>query len=56
MAAYLLAHRRKITGPETLKCYDNVEATIGKFGGKVLIRADEFSGARRQLAQGQPHG
>jgi uncharacterized protein (DUF1330 family) len=25
-----------------LKCYDNVESSIGKFGGKVLIRADEF--------------
>ena len=42
MAAYLIVHRRKITDPDGLKRYDNVEATIGQFGGKVLIRADEF--------------
>jgi uncharacterized protein (DUF1330 family) len=42
MSAYLIVHRRKITDAESLKRYDNVEATIGKFGGKVLIRSDEF--------------
>lgn len=42
MSAYLIVHRRKITDADSLKRYDNVEATIGKFGGKVLIRADEF--------------
>jgi len=42
MPAYLIVHRRKITDPENLKHYDNVEKSIGKFGGKVLIRADEF--------------
>jgi uncharacterized protein (DUF1330 family) len=42
MPAYLIVHRRKITDPENLKQYDNVEDTIGKFGGKVLIRSDEF--------------
>jgi uncharacterized protein (DUF1330 family) len=42
MPAYLIVHRRKITDPENLKRYDNVENTIGKFGGKVLIRSDEF--------------
>jgi uncharacterized protein (DUF1330 family) len=42
MPAYLIVHRRKITDNESLKRYDNVEASIGKFGGKVLIRSDEF--------------
>jgi uncharacterized protein (DUF1330 family) len=42
MPAYLIVHRRKITDPENLKRYDNVEETIDKFGGKVLIRSDEF--------------
>jgi len=42
MPAYLIVHRRKITDADSLKRYDNVEATIGKFGGKVLIRSDEF--------------
>ena len=42
MPAYLIVHRRKITDPESLKSYDHVEETIGKFGGKVLIRSDEF--------------
>ena len=42
MPAYLIVHRRKITDTESLKRYDNVETSIGKFGGKVLIRSDEF--------------
>jgi len=42
MSAYLIVHRRKITDPKNLKRYDNVEASIDKFGGKVLIRSDEF--------------
>ena len=42
MPAYLIVHRRRINDPESLKRYDHVEPSIGKFGGKVLIRADEF--------------
>ena len=42
MSAYLIVHRRKITDAESLTRYDNVEASICKFGGKVLIRSDEF--------------
>lgn len=42
MPAYLIVHRRKITDAESLKRYDHVEQTIDKFGGKVLIRSDEF--------------
>lgn len=42
MPAYLIVHRRKITHPDALKRYDNVEASIAKFGGKTLIRADEY--------------
>lgn len=42
MPAYLIVHRRKIMDGESLKRYRNVEATIGKFGGKVTIRSDEF--------------
>lgn len=59
MPAYLIVHRRKITDAESLKHYDHVEASIGKFGGKVLIRSDEFlvlegqwkSGSRRDDAR-----
>lgn len=43
MAAYLIVHRREITDTEALKKYaDGVRATIAKFGGKVLLRADAF--------------
>ena len=42
MPAYVTFHRRKISDPELLKRYDHVEPSIGKCGGKVLIRADEF--------------
>lgn len=42
MPAYLFVHRRKITDAESLKRYDHVEETIDRFGGKVLIRSDEF--------------
>lgn len=42
MPAYLIVHRRQITDPQSLRHYDHVEETIGKFGGKVLIRAHEF--------------
>ena len=42
MTAYLIAHRRAITDPETLMAYDGVDATLGKFGGKVVVRADGF--------------
>ncbi len=43
MPAYLIVHRREITDPEALKAYgEGVGATIAKFGGKVLVRADAF--------------
>jgi uncharacterized protein (DUF1330 family) len=43
MAAYVIVHRRKITNPERLRKYrEGVHATIEKFGGKVLVRADKF--------------
>lgn len=43
MAAYLIVHRRAITDSERLKEYANgVQATIERFGGKVVIRADSF--------------
>lgn len=43
MSAYLIVHRREITDPEALKAYsEGVGATIVKFGGKVLVRADAF--------------
>lgn len=41
--AYLIVHRRDITDSETLKEYSHgVGATIEKFGGKVVARADRF--------------
>ena len=43
MTAYLIVHRREITDPERLKEYSNgVQATIEKFGGRVVVRADRF--------------
>lgn len=43
MTAYLIAHRRDITGPESLKAYrDGIDESIARFGGKVIARADEF--------------
>ena len=43
MTAYLIVHRREITDPECLKEYSNgVQATIEKFGGRVVVRADSF--------------
>ena len=43
MAAYLIVHRREITDPEQLKEYSNgIQATIEKFGGKVVVRSDGF--------------
>ena len=43
MAAYLIVHRRDITDPERLKEYSKgINATIEKFGGKVVIRSDRF--------------
>jgi uncharacterized protein (DUF1330 family) len=43
MAAYAIVHRRSISDSEALKKYrEGVEATISKFGGRVLVRADTF--------------
>jgi uncharacterized protein (DUF1330 family) len=43
MPAYLIVHRREIVDPERLKEYSNgINATIAKFGGKVVVRADRF--------------
>ena len=42
MPAYLIAHRREISDPETLKKYNHVESTVEKFGGKVVLRSDSF--------------
>ena len=41
MSAYFIMHRREITDPERLKAYRNgVDATIARFGGKPVVRAD----------------
>ena len=43
MAAYLIVHRREIVDPERLKEYSNgINATIARFGGRVVVRADRF--------------
>jgi uncharacterized protein (DUF1330 family) len=42
MAAYLIAHRRKVTDAEVLKKYAQVDASIAKFGGEIMIRSDAF--------------
>lgn len=42
MTAYLIAHRREIVDPETLRAYDGVDATLAKFGGRVVVRSDGF--------------
>ena len=43
MSAYFIAHRRKITDPETLKDYNaGVDRTIRAFGGEVIVREDSF--------------
>lgn len=43
MAAYLIAHRRDILDPERLKAYrEGIDASIARFGGRVLARADGF--------------
>ncbi|MGH7091361.1 MAG: DUF1330 domain-containing protein [Stellaceae bacterium] len=43
MAAYFIAHRREIKDSKTLKSYDGVDQTLQPYGGKVLVRADEFA-------------
>jgi uncharacterized protein (DUF1330 family) len=50
MTAYFIAHRRAITDPATLKTYKGVDQTLGKFGGKVIVRADGF-----EVLEGQWH-
>lgn len=43
MSAYLIVHRRDISDSEKLQEYANgVQATIRKFGGEVVVRADNF--------------
>jgi uncharacterized protein (DUF1330 family) len=43
MPAYFIAHRREITDSQTLKAYDGVEGTLRAYGGKVIVRADQFA-------------
>ena len=54
MMAYLIAHRREITDPETLKAYDGVDETLRKFGGKVMVRADGFDVLEGTWHSGSP--
>lgn len=43
MTAYLIVHRRDITDSKMLKRYrDGIDATIAEYGGKSLVRADNF--------------
>lgn len=43
MTAYFIAHRREITDPDRLKQYgDGIDATIRRFGGEVVVRADAY--------------
>ena len=43
MAAYMIVHRRDISDSKMLKKYrEGVRATLDKFGGKALVRADSF--------------
>jgi len=43
MSAYFIMHRREITDPDRLKGYrKGVDATITRFGGKAVVRADCF--------------
>jgi uncharacterized protein (DUF1330 family) len=43
MSAYFIMHRREITDPERLKDYrKGVDATIERYGGKAVVRADSF--------------
>lgn len=42
MPAYLIAHRRKVADPKALKKYAQVDASVEKYGGKVVIRSDAF--------------
>jgi len=53
MAAYLIAHRRKITDAEALKKYAQVDASIAKFGGEIVIRSDAFDVLEGDWAPGQ---
>lgn len=43
MTAFFIAHRRQITDPARLKQYrDGIDATIARFGGRVVVRADGY--------------
>jgi uncharacterized protein (DUF1330 family) len=43
MTAYLIVHRRQITDSDALRRYrDGIDESIGKHGGKPLVRADNF--------------
>ncbi|MGE0745551.1 MAG: DUF1330 domain-containing protein [Rhodospirillales bacterium] len=43
MTAFFIAHRREITDPDRLKQYrDGIDATIERFGGQIVVRADGY--------------
>jgi uncharacterized protein (DUF1330 family) len=43
MAAYLIVHRQQITDSERLKQYaKGVDDTIARYGGRTVVRSDEF--------------
>jgi len=43
MATYLIVHRQQITDPERLKQYaKGVDDTIARYGGRTVVRSDEF--------------
>lgn len=56
MTAYLIVHRREITDPATLKRYaDGIDETIRQFGGKPLVRADNFEVLEGSWDSGRRH-
>ena len=50
MSAYFIAHRRDITDPQSLKKYDEVEKSLQKFSGTVVVRSDAY-----QVLEGEWH-
>ncbi|MEX2643014.1 MAG: DUF1330 domain-containing protein [Acetobacterales bacterium] len=43
MTAYLIVHRRQITDSDALRRYrDGIDASIRRYGGSPLVRADNF--------------
>ena len=56
MSAYFIMHRREITDPERLKQYRRgVDATIERFGGKPVVRADCYEVLEGEWHAGQNH-